>query len=358
MSYILSLCIAVAVLLSGVWIFRKMKVMDKPGSDLKNTRQPVPTILGVFVYLGFLAIMGILFPQYYSQPLFLGLVVWSFPIVLVQLLDELHYIGKIKREISPKIRLVSHVLGALLAIYVGGVGSQEILIGSRKWIMPQRAVAVFFVGRSILCINALNRFDGIYAQASGVSTVGFLTIFLLIKYIVFWYYTGFDIDQTNILIMIQNIAFALFTLSLVSTFIEFKPIALVRDVGIMFFGFSIAYLSVVGGAKIGTLLVALSLVIMDAIRVGARRIFVMKKSPLKWDYTHLHHRLLWLGWTRPEARAFVWIRSTIMMILILMQGINRGNKLIVFVMMAIVFFGVNYYLFVIKKLPCGLALKK
>ncbi len=75
MSYILSLLIAVAVLLSGVRIFKKMKVMDKPGSDLKNTRQPVPTILGVFVYLGFLAIMGILFPQYYSQPLFLGLVV-------------------------------------------------------------------------------------------------------------------------------------------------------------------------------------------------------------------------------------------------------------------------------------------
>lgn len=71
MSYVLSLLIAVAVLLSGVLIFKKMKVMDKPGSDLKNTRKPVPTILGVFVYLGFLAIMGILFPQYYSQPLFL-----------------------------------------------------------------------------------------------------------------------------------------------------------------------------------------------------------------------------------------------------------------------------------------------
>jgi UDP-N-acetylmuramyl pentapeptide phosphotransferase/UDP-N-acetylglucosamine-1-phosphate transferase len=75
MSYILSLLIAVVILLSGVWIFRKMKVMDKPGSDLKNTRQPVPTILGVFVYVGFLAIIGILFPHYYSQPLFLGLVV-------------------------------------------------------------------------------------------------------------------------------------------------------------------------------------------------------------------------------------------------------------------------------------------
>lgn len=65
----------------------------------------------------------------------------------------------------------------------------------------------------------------------------------------------------------QNLAFVLFSVSLVSTFIEYKPLALVRDVGIMFFGFSLAYLSVLGGAKIGTLVVALSLVIFDAIWV-------------------------------------------------------------------------------------------
>ncbi|MDR0370059.1 MAG: hypothetical protein LBH96_06270 [Candidatus Peribacteria bacterium] len=47
-----------------------------------------------------------------------------------------------------------------------------------------------------------------------------------------------------------------------------------------------------------------------------------------------------------------------MMILMLMQEANRVNKIIIFVMMAILFFGVNTYLFIYKKLPCGLPQKK
>ena len=43
-----------------------------------------------------------------------------------------------------------------------------------------------------------------------------------------------------------------------------------------------------------------------------------------------------------------------MMILMLMQSANRVNKIVIFVMMALVFFGVNFYVFVIKKVPCGL----
>lgn len=133
--------------------------------------------------------------------------------------------------------------------------------------IPQYLFSLFFVLWSILCINAINRFDGIYAQASGVSGIGFLTIFLLIKYVVFGYYTEFTPENMEILLLTQNLAFVLFSLSLVSAFVEYKPLALVRDVGIMFFGFSLAYLSVLGGAKIGTLVVALSLVIFDAIWV-------------------------------------------------------------------------------------------
>jgi UDP-N-acetylmuramyl pentapeptide phosphotransferase/UDP-N-acetylglucosamine-1-phosphate transferase len=209
-----------------------------------------------------------------------------------------------------------------------------------------------------LCINAINRFDGIYGQASWVSSIWFLTIFLLIQFVVFREYTQFTDANMQILMFVKNISFVLFCISLVSTVVEFKPLGLVRDVGIMFFWFSLAYLSVVGGAKIGTLIVALSLVIFDAVWVWIWRIFVMKKNPLKWDYTHLHHRLLGLGWKRKEIRWFVWIRSLIMMIFILIQWTDRLNKIIIFIVMALVFFGVNYYLFITKKLPCGLAMKK
>ena len=150
----------------------------------------------------------------------------------------------------------------------------------------------------------------------------------------------------------------LFIISLVYTFIEYKPFWLVRDVGIMFFWFSIAYLSVAWGAKIWTLVVALSLVIFDAIWVWLYRIFVLKKNPLNGDYTHFHHRLMGLGFSRGETRAFIRIWSIMMMILMLLQGANRWHKIIIFVMMACLFFWINAYLFLYKKMPCWLQIKK
>jgi hypothetical protein len=47
-----------------------------------------------------------------------------------------------------------------------------------------------------------------------------------------------------------------------------------------------------------------------------------------------------------------------MMMLMLLQGTDRFNKVAIFGMMAFIFFGINFYLFVIKKFPCGLPMKK
>ena len=358
MQYILVPVIAVAFARIGLKLFRWLKVLDKPGNDLKNTRKPVPTIQGIFVYIGFFVSIAILFPQYLHSNLFWWLIFWSLPIVIFELFEELHYIGKFKFKVPPIGRLLGHIVGAVLAVRIGSIGPQEFIINGQIRIMPQRLLAIFFALWAILCINAINRFDGIYGQASWVSSIWFLTIFLLIQFVVFREYTQFTDANMQILMFVKNISFVLFCISLVSTVVEFKPLGLVRDVGIMFFWFSLAYLSVVGGAKIGTLIVTLSLVIFDAVWVWIWRIFVMKKNPLKWDYTHLHHRLLGLGWKRKEIRWFVWIRSLIMMIFILIQWTDRLNKIIIFIVMALVFFGVNYYLFITKKLPCGLAMKK
>ena len=99
---------------------------------------------------------------------------------------------------------------------------------------------------------------------------------MLIKFVVFPSYEQFN--NLEALIFVQNLSFFLFLISLIYTVIEYKPLGLVRDVGIMFFGFAIAYLSVAGGAKIGTLVVALSLAIFDAIWVGLWRIFYREEE--------------------------------------------------------------------------------
>jgi UDP-GlcNAc:undecaprenyl-phosphate GlcNAc-1-phosphate transferase len=356
--YVLPLAISIAIARLGLFVFRKLGVLDKPWTDLVNTRKSVPTMQGIFVYLAFFVIIAICFPVIFRSHIFRWLFIWTLPIIVFEFIEELRYIGKISWRIPTAFRLIWHVLGAVLAVYVWHFGAQELLIWSHTFIIPQRGFALFFIVWSIICINAINRFDGIYAQASGVSSVWFLTIFLLIQFVVFGHYTNFTAENLLVLTTVKYLSFTLFAISLVSAFVEFKPLGLVRDLWIMFYGFALAYLSVVGWAKIGTLIVALSLVIFDAVRVGLRRIFVMKKSPLKGDYTHLHHRLMGLGRTRKEVRATVWIWSLVMMILILLQGTDRTNKIVIFVLMASVFFWVNYYLFIVKKLPCGLPMDK
>lgn len=356
--YVLPLVIWAIIAWLGLVIFRKLGVMDKPGADLVGTRKAVPTMQGIRVYLSFFVIIAICFPVIFRSNIFRGLFVGTLPIIVFEFIEELRYIGKIKRKIPTVFRLVWHILGAVLAIYVWHFGPQELLIGTYKLMIPQRGFAIFFVIWSIICINAINWFDGIYAQASGVSSIGFLTIFLLIQFVVFAHYTNFTPENMLILTTVKYLSFTLFAISLISAFVEFKPLWLVRDLWIMFYWFALAYLSVVGGAKVWTLIVALSLVIFDAIRVGLRRIFVMKKNPLKGDYTHLHHRLMGLGRKRKEVRATVWIWSFVMMVLILLQWTDRSNKIIIFVMMAMIFFWVNYYLFVVKKLPCWLPMNK
>jgi hypothetical protein len=88
------------------------------------------------------------------------------------------------------------------------------------------------------------------------------------------------------------------------------------------------------------------------------RIFVMHKNPLKGDYTHLHHRLLTLWRNKSELRRFVRVWSAMMAVLMLLQGENRRPKVIIFVMMACIFFGTHIYLYWIKKIPFELTKTK
>ena len=355
MRHLISIVVILIIAFWGLKWFQKWGILDKPGSDLKNTRAPVPTLQWVFVILAIMVVVGICFPSWYSSPLFLGLLIPSLLIGTVEFIEELSYLGRFPK-IPPFIRLIVHLLAAGLAIGIWGMGNQELIFAGTVYHIPQWLFSIAFLVWTMFCINAINRFDGIYAQGSGVSAIGFFTLFALIKWVVFKSYDSFP--NLEILLFVQNMSFILFVISLVYAVIEYKPLGLVRDVGIMVFGFAIAYLSVLWGVKVGTILVALSLPLFDAIWVGLYRIFVMKKNPLNGDYTHFHHRLMGLWFSRGETRGFIRIWSIIMMVLMILQWADRFNKIVIFILMASLFFGINRYLFIYKKLPCGLQIQK
>jgi len=347
--------VIVIILLAWLWLrwFARLGILDKPGADIVHKRKPVPTMQWLVLYGIFILVVVLFFPQWWTMDLFQWLFAWITVLLVVTAVDEYLYIRG-KKDLPAWIRLLAQLLAAVLAIGLWGLAMDERVF---QWMIIEIPFVVFvwfFLLWSLLCINAINWFDGVYGQASGVSSIWFLTIVLLIVLVVLPYYTGISTDNAVVLEWVWQVALLFFVLSLVYTIIEYKPYGLVRDLGTMVFGFALAYLSIVGGAKIGTLVVALSLVIFDAIWVGVHRIFFLRKNPLKGDYTHLHYRLLGLGWSKGEVRFFVRGWSLVMMILMLLQWADRWSKIVIFVLMALVFFWVNAYLFWVKKLPCGI----
>lgn len=114
--------------------------------------------------------VSIFFPHYWSNPLFLGLLIPALLIGTVELVEELSYLGKLPK-VPPLIRLIVHLLAAGLAVRIGGLANQELILGEQVWHIPNRLFTIGFVVWTMFCINAINRFDGIYAQASGVSSI-------------------------------------------------------------------------------------------------------------------------------------------------------------------------------------------
>lgn len=348
--------LASLITISAWWRYfcKYFQILDKPGPDVPK-RDRVPTIQGVGVMLCF--IFGIIYLyqiwslQDLMHPSFYGLYLWAGLIFLVTLCDEMGRIFSAKLRVSSKIRLLVQILVWVIAFSLSNVWIYSIPLPWLENIVLSDGLAlVMTIAWFVLYMNAINWFDGVYGLASGVATIGFWMMFGLLLLVVFPSYALVDQLQISILSNTMYIALLLAMIGSLYMVIEYKPWGLLRDVWTMLFGFLLAYISLVGGAKIGSMIVVLALPIFDAVWVIVDRLR-QKKNPMQGDYSHLHYRLMALGRDRHEVRWFIRWYSFVMMVLMLLQGTDKMGKLIIFVMMFLIFFGVNMYLFWIKKLP-------
>lgn len=350
--FIAYIAIWVLCVWSGREIFSRLHILDKPGKDVPK-REPVPTLQWVVIITTFIVLLYIT-KQYFDRSFgreFLWLFLGGGVIAAISIVDEMWRIVDKRLSISALFRLVIQIVVASLAWYYSGVGIELLNIPFFPAIELSGFLSrLFTIAWFLLFINAINRFDGIYGLATGMSSIGFLTIFLLLSFVVFPHFEFMSYERSELLIRVQNISLILFVIWILGTVLEYKPWWLMRDVGTMFFGFALWYLALLWWAKIGTLIVVLALPLFDALRVFIDRLRRWK-SPTQWDYSHLHYRLLALGWNRHEVRICIrWI-SLVFMIIMLLLWVDRTAKMIIFLLMATIFFGINIYLYRHKWLP-------
>ena len=270
----------------------------------------------------------------------LGILLASFFALVIGLLDDV-------RDISPKFRLFTNLLTALIVV-ASGIGiaylsnpfggvinlSQPQLhfsfLGNHSiWILAD-LLAVFWI---IWCMNFVGWASGIEGQLPGFVSISAIFIGILALR-----YSG-DVTQWPVIILAFTVAGAY------AGFLphNFYPQKIMPGYsGKSLAGLLLAILSILSGAKLATLIFLLGLPMLDAIFVLFHRL-LHKKSPFISDNNHLHHQLLKLGWGRRRIAVFYWSLSLSLGLLSLL--LNSQQKFYVFIGLAIVFFGITLKFF-------------
>jgi len=259
------------------------------------TRRKLPYPTGILSVLTFLVIFAYLAPWTIQSAGIFGSI---FILALVSFIDD-------RRGLDPKLRLFMQALVAFLIFATGSrvytltnplladglINLDTIDIPSSLFGPLPLLSGIFTIFWLMLCMNALNWFDGIPGQVSTLSTIGFLVIGLLSL--------SERVGQTELAL----IAFVLAGISFAGLLFDFPPNkVLMGDTGAMFFGLMLGVLTLYTGGKVATAFLVLGVPLIDVFLVIIRRLS-KGVNPMRGNATdeHLHHRLLSKGWSERKV---------------------------------------------------------
>jgi UDP-GlcNAc:undecaprenyl-phosphate/decaprenyl-phosphate GlcNAc-1-phosphate transferase len=276
----------------------RIGMVDEPEGRRVSTR-PVPRAGGIatmtaFVLVALLAIgvndqLAIVpWPALLDRPQLIALLAGGVAAALMGLIDD--YL-----QIRARWQLVGQFLLAGWAVALGiGVGSINDPLGPGSiriegWIGV--VVTVFWI---VGMINSVNFIDGLDGLSTGIGLIAAVTL-------------GFislttTVGQPFIALLCFTLAGALLG------FLRwnFHPASVFAGTsGVLFLGYTLALLSILGTAKVAVALLVLGVPIIDTFWIIVRRI-ATGGTPFSPDRGHIHHRLLDLGLTHTQAVVLIY----------------------------------------------------
>lgn len=315
----------------------RANLFDMPEARRVHT-QPLPRIGGLGIFLGFVVALGVSFAlpvdrfQIEVERIVL-LLVGATIVVGVMAFDDI--VG-----IAPIPKLVLQVAAAALVVvprWRGGDYGIIIEQFNAPWVgtvhLPVAIAVLFTIFWIVGMMNAVNWSDGLDGLAGTIALVASVVLFL------HTYYRPAGDPQFTI---------SLLAIALAGAVIGFLPFnwhpsrIIMGDSGAMFLGFALATISVIGGAKIATTLLAMGIPILDTAWVIVYRV-MHGRSPVVADRGHLHHRLLDAGLSQPQVVGLFGLLTAAFGASALLLP-TRESKLYVLMLMAIVLLGIIAWL--------------
>ena len=325
-------------LLLIIWfskLFYKLKILDNPKKYWLK-RSPIPYSMWVVFFISFFLIS--FFTIDYNYKLWLIWIFW-FLITIISFIDD-------RANVSAKIRLVFQIIiWAVIWItsikiwyisnifwWIANLETHYIEIFNHTiYLIPLFFTILWYV----FVFNALNWTDWIQWNTSWLSIISFFILFLL------WIIL-FNRDNTEALLknaqFIMWISIILVWIIIPFWWFDVREKILMWDSGTMFLWFMLATLAIIAWWKIATVLVVFWIYSVDAIYVIIKRL-LNKKSPLQWDFTHLHHRLLKIWLDKNKVLTLVYSLSFLFWLTALF--LDKTWKIIVFFIIVVVVIFIN-----------------
>lgn len=247
----------------------------------------MPRLGGLAIFGGFLVGVAILRPESeYTLAVILGATV----IIITGVLDDMY-------EISAKAKMLGQFLAALIIVFVGGINIEMINLpfgGELDFGFLSIPFTILWI---IAITNAINLIDGLDGLAAGVSTIALVTMSTM----------AFIMGETFVLAMAAILAASAFGF----LFHNFHPAKIfMGDTGALFLGFMIAVLSLLGFKNLTVVsfiipVIMLGVPISDTFFAIVRRL----RNKQKWsdpDKSHLHHRLIDLGFSHKQTVLLIY----------------------------------------------------
>jgi UDP-GlcNAc:undecaprenyl-phosphate GlcNAc-1-phosphate transferase len=292
---------------------------------------PVPRGGGIVIFAALLA----------GSLIFLGLDKHSLGLLLGALVLTVAGVFDDIKNISPYLRLALGLLSAVIVV-ASGIGIAYITnpFGSGVVYLNQPQIPIiifdqlhtiwvladiFAILWIIWCMNMINWSKGLDGQLPGQVVIASVIIAMLSLR------SAHDVTQWNVVILAAITA---------GSFFGFLPWNLFQQKMMPGYGagslagYLLAIMSILSGAKVATLIIVLIVPMMDAVYVILGRLS-RGQSPVWGDRSHLHHRLLDLGWSKPKI-AYTYWSITLLMGIFALQ-LNSKQKAFTILLIGLVF---------------------
>lgn len=275
----------------------KMGAVDVPKDSRRMHNHPIPRMGGLAIFFGFL-LSVILFVPITDQ--LRGMLLGAVIIVVLGIFDDIY-------SLPAMLKFVVQIAAALVAVLSGNVvqtlSNPNVFSSDLYWNLGWLAIP-FTVIWIVAITNAVNLIDGLDGLACGVSTISSMTLLV-------------------IALVVSEHQVALLMAALAGACIGFLPYNLnpakifMGDTGSTFLGFVLAVVSIQGLFKFYTIIsfavpfLMLGLPIFDTCFAFIRRIS-HGQSPMHADRSHVHHRLIDMGFSQKQAVAVLYVISAIL----------------------------------------------